>query len=322
MFRVGEEDTANEDNGQTGQDEEYGTPSEGHTAEVKVELEFLEDFGDVDSEVVTHYPTEPRRSGRSRSASERYTPDALLSIQLRCLMGRSGLDLPCSCEEARSGNEREQCYHAMKSEMNNLRQREVIELVELIHSFRPIQCRWVYNRKLDKTGRVKRHRARLVAKEFMQKYDVDYCDVSAPVVNYNKVRMVLALIVDQCMFFMRLDIKPTFLYSTLDQELYLQQPRVFEGQGPKLVYHLWKAIYGLKQASRAFGNFLHPLLTNLGAPISFSDPSLHLVKDEDMIVMVLIMYVDDVHMAGKRKENMLMFVEKLSNHVDRLVEMN
>jgi hypothetical protein len=50
-----------------------------------------------------------------------------------------------------------------------------------------------------------------------------------------------------------LDVKTTFLYGELEEEIYLKQPEGFavKGQEQK-VFRLKKAIYGLKQASRAW----------------------------------------------------------------------
>ena len=44
-----------------------------------------------------------------------------------------------------------------------------------------------------------------------------------------------------------MDVKTTFLYSDLNEEIYMDQPdRYINDQ--ELVYRLWKSLYGLKQA--------------------------------------------------------------------------
>ena len=46
-----------------------------------------------------------------------------------------------------------------------------------------------------------------------------------------------------------MDVKTAFLYSGIDEEIYMEQPTGFK-EGNGLVYKLNKALYGLKQSPR------------------------------------------------------------------------
>ena len=82
-----------------------------------------------------------------------------------------------------------------------------------------------------------------------------------PVARYETVRLLLATAALENWDIEVLDIKTAFLYSDLDEEIYMQQPEGFiiKGQEHK-VYKLKKAIYGLKQASYAWNKQIHKSL--------------------------------------------------------------
>ena len=56
-----------------------------------------------------------------------------------------------------------------------------------------IDCKWVFKKKLDAQRNVERYKARLVAKGFSQKAGVDFDETYAPVVNYDLLRLLMAL---------------------------------------------------------------------------------------------------------------------------------
>jgi len=62
----------------------------------------------------------------------------------------------------------------------------------------------------------------------------------------------------------QLDVKLAFLNGMLDEEIYMKQPQGFiiTGQESR-VCHLKKVIYGLKQASCAWNQPFHEVLTEL-----------------------------------------------------------
>ena len=62
-----------------------------------------------------------------------------------------------------------------------------------------------------------------------------------------------------------MDVKSAFLNGLLDEEIYMEQPQGFiDPDHPNKVCLLHKAIYGLKQASRAWNLQFHGVLLDLG----------------------------------------------------------
>lgn len=94
------------------------------------------------------------------------------------------------------------------------------------------------------TGATRRHRARLVAKGYMQQYGIDFSEVFAPVVRHATVHMAFGTIVERDLTFKRVDIKFAFLYGELKETLYMSQPEGFKFENRKIVYKLKKSIYG------------------------------------------------------------------------------
>jgi hypothetical protein len=88
-----------------------------------------------------------------------------------------------------------------------------------------------------------------VAKGFKQRYDIDYEDTFSPVVKATTIRIVLSIAVSHGWTLRQLDVQNAFLYSILEEEVYMRQPPGYENKmKPDYVCKLDKAIYGLKQA--------------------------------------------------------------------------
>ena len=62
----------------------------------------------------------------------------------------------------------------MKFEMNSMYSNQVWTLVDALKSVTPIGYKWVYKKKIGADSQVKTYKARLVAKNFRQKQDIDY----------------------------------------------------------------------------------------------------------------------------------------------------
>jgi len=57
---------------------------------------------------------------------------------------------------------------------------------------KPIGVKWIYKRKKNVKGEVKRYQARLVAKDYIQKHEIDYEEVFALVARLETIRLIIA----------------------------------------------------------------------------------------------------------------------------------
>lgn len=87
----------------------------------------------------------------------------------------------------------------------------------------------------------------------MQKYGVDFEEVFAPVTRLETLRLLLALAAKHEWEVHHLEVKSAFLNGKLYEDAYFNQPDGYLKAGEeKKVYKLYKALYGLRQAPRAW----------------------------------------------------------------------
>ncbi|GJR68378.1 putative ribonuclease H-like domain-containing protein [Tanacetum coccineum] len=92
--------------------------------------------------------------------------------------------------------------------------------------------------------------------------------------------------VDAMDSFYQMDMKSAFLYSTIDEEVYVSQPPGFiDPKYPKKVYKVVKALYGLHQAPKAWYATLSAILEKSGYRRGTIDKTLFIKKDKKDIML-------------------------------------
>ncbi|KAF0888781.1 hypothetical protein E2562_017781 [Oryza meyeriana var. granulata] len=135
---------------------------------------------------------------------------------------------------------------------------------------------WVYKVKKNAAGEVIKHKARLVAKGYVQQPGVDFDEVFAPVARIESVRLLLALAAQEGWPVHHMDVKSAFLNGELIEEVYVRQPPGFTVAGHEdKVLRLDKALYGLRQAPRAWNAKLDETLVTLGFNHSASEHAVY-----------------------------------------------
>lgn len=110
-----------------------------------------------------------------------------------------------------------------------------------------IRVKWVYKTKSNAKGKVEKHKARLVVKGYKQKHGINYKETFVPIARMETVRAVLAVAAQYKLKVHQMDVKLAFLNRVLEEEVYVEQPPGYEIEGVEdKVYHLKKALYGLK----------------------------------------------------------------------------
>nr|GEX68464.1 hypothetical protein [Tanacetum cinerariifolium] len=155
------------------------------------------------------------------------------------------------------------------------------------------------------------NKSRLVAKGYAQKEGVDFEESFAPVARLEAVRLFIAYAAHKSFTISQMDVKTTFLYDHLKEEVYVNQPDGFvDPYHPDKVYRLKKALYGLKQAPRAWYDELSNFLLSRFSKGSI-DPTLFITKHRGDILLVQI-YVDDI-IFGSMNPNLSKRFEKLTH---------
>ena len=114
----------------------------------------------------------------------------------------------------------------MNDEIKSLHERKVWELVDLPKGCRTIKGRWVFAVKSD--GRKK---ARFVAKGFTQIFRIDHEETFSPVTRFKTFRLLLSLAALHDWEIKALDVKTTYIFGELDEEIYMDQPEGFVVKG-------------------------------------------------------------------------------------------
>jgi histone deacetylase 1/2 len=190
----------------------------------------------------------------------------------------------------------------MQEEIDALHKNEMWHLVPYKKGMNIIDCRWVWKIKRKADGSIDRHKGRLVAKGYKQRYGLDYEDTFSPVVKIATIRLVLSVAVSRGWCLRQLDVQNAFLHGILEEEVYMRQPPGFEDPNrPDHVCRLDKALYGLKQAPRAWYARLSTKLCKLGFKPSKSDTSLFIYSKNGIVIYMLV-YVDDIIVTSSSAE--------------------
>ncbi|GJU63143.1 retrovirus-related pol polyprotein from transposon TNT 1-94 [Tanacetum coccineum] len=129
---------------------------------------------------------------------------------------------------------------------------------------------------------------------YAQKEGIDFEESFTPVAWLEVVRLFIAYVAHKSFIVYQMDVKITFLYGPLKEEVYVNQPDGFvDPYHPDKVYRLKKALYGLKQAPRAWYDELSNFLVSEGFSKGSIDPTLFITKHGEDILLVQI-YVDDI----------------------------
>ena len=187
---------------------------------------------------------------------------------------------------------------AMQQELASLDNHGTWELTTPPPGTSAIPVRWVFKLKRTADGTPERCKARLVAKGFMQRPGEHFTESFAPTTSHATLRTFLAHSACQRMHVHQLDVCTAFLNGELQETVFIDQPPGFETGGAGIKCRLRKALYGLRQASRAWYEKLKKELLGLGFVQSKGDPSLFIQHREDGQVVNLLVYVDDLLVAS------------------------
>lgn len=206
---------------------------------------------------------------------------------------------PHSYGEAMSSPERELWEEAITEELDGLLLMQTYVPVpksSVPAGVRLLTTKWVFRVKLDASGQVIRHKARLVVRGFEQRAGVEFFDTFASVVRMSSLRLLLSLAAFNDWPIRQYDVTRAFLYGALEEQVYVALP---EGarDAPDTVWHLQHALYGLRQAPRAWQLHLRGILAALGFARLRYDDNLYMWRAGDEFV-ILAAFVDDLIAAG------------------------
>jgi len=185
----------------------------------------------------------------------------------------------------------------MKDELKSMAHNDVWDLVELPEGCKRVGCKWVFKTKCDSQGNIERYKARLVAKRFTQKDDIDYKETFSPVSKKDSFRIIMALVAHYALELHQKDVKNAFLNGNLEEDVYMDQPVGFAEEGKEhMVCKLKRSIHGLKQASRQWYLKFNDTIVSFGFKENTVDWCIYLKVSGSKFIF-LILNVDDILLA-------------------------
>lgn len=203
---------------------------------------------------------------------------------------------------------------AMDAEIHSIERNQTWDLVKLPTGHKPIGpigLKWVYKLKKNSVGEVVKHKARLVAKGYVQRHGIDFEEVFAPVARLDTVKLTLAMAANRGWQVRHLDVKSAFLHGELE-EVYVSQPEGYLVKGKvHLVLKLKKALYGLRQAPRAWNVRLDKCLKKLEFRKCASEQAVY-IRGTSVSTVIIGVYVDDIIVTGSDIKQIALFKQQMT----------
>jgi hypothetical protein len=141
---------------------------------------------------------------------------------------------PATFDEAMASPERQEWIAAMKSEYESLIKNNTWMLQNLPAGRHPISNKWVFKLKIAADGSIHRFKARLVARGFTQREGLDYNETVSPVVKFDSIRTILSIVAADDMEIIQFDVCTAFLNASVEEEIYMSQPKGFVNLQPRM----------------------------------------------------------------------------------------
>ena len=139
----------------------------------------------------------------------------------------------------------------------------------------------------------------MVARGFTQHPNIDFSETFSLATRMDTVRTILVVTTQNKWNVYQMDVKSTFLNGYLNEEVYVEQPQVYEvPRQEHKVYKMKKELYGLKQAPRSWYSRIDSYLTQNGFHRSESELKLYTKVNEKGNMLIVYMYVDDLIFRG------------------------
>lgn len=222
-------------------------------------------------------------------------------------------DIPSSYKQAMKSCYSNEWSMAMVDEMVSIENNETFELVPRPRNQKIVGSRWVFDTKKDADGKVLRLKARLVVQGFSQRYGIDYVETFSPTLKMRSWKMFLAFANKRGWKIRQCDVATAFLNSTVDTDIYINQPEGFVNtEYPGYVWKLKKSLYGLKQSPRLWFETMDAFMKESGFQRVEGEPCLYFKESKNAGEEVYVaVYVDDILVTGKMEKDMGDFIEKL-----------
>ena len=225
---------------------------------------------------------------------------------------------PINIKEVMNSSDRDEWLAAIKSEFESMESNHVWDLVDRptvsSNGTKPniFDSRWVFKNKMDENG-LRVFKARLVIRGFNDTNEYDLRETYAPVSRLPLIRALFSIINKMNLDVYQLDVKTAFLNGELEEEIFMEIPDgMFLNSNTKPVNkmcRLRRVLFGLRISPKRCNDKFTQVILEAGLTRSSLEPCLFIwfgdKDDEGKIpVVYLLLYVDDILLAGNNKAKM------------------
>ena len=204
--------------------------------------------------------------------------------------------VPQTHRESLESAEHREWRRARRVEREGLAKRDTMEVTRIPDGVVPLHSKYVYGKKYDKEGEVRRYKARLVAIGCGQQSS-GWANHFAPVVKGVTVRLLIAIAFVMNMVIHQLDVSNAFLYADIEGDVYMKATPDF--QLPEgYCFKLKKSLYGLRSSPRSWWKTLDKFIRSMHFKPCVLDPCLYYQYKGDELILLTI-YVDDILVLGR-----------------------
>ncbi|GJR05413.1 retrovirus-related pol polyprotein from transposon TNT 1-94 [Tanacetum coccineum] len=172
----------------------------------------------------------------------------------------------------------------MQEEINSIEKNGTWKLVNLPEGKKAIGLKWIFKTKLHLDGTIQRHKARLVARGYVQEQGIDFKETFSPVGRFEPVRIILALATMMRWMVFQFDVKSAFLNGELKEE-----------------------------APRAWYSKIDEFFHLNGFERSSNEPTLYVKREGAEDIVFVSLYVDDMIHTSSSIQLILRFKEAMMN---------
>ncbi|GJR50455.1 retrovirus-related pol polyprotein from transposon TNT 1-94 [Tanacetum coccineum] len=154
---------------------------------------------------------------------------------------------------------------------------------------------------------------RLVVRGYHQEEGIDFEESFTLVARIEAIMIFLAYVAHKSFIVFQMDVKTAFLHGSLKEDVYVCQPEGFiDADHPSHVYKLKKALYGSKQAPRAWYDKLSKFLLHNHFNKGTIDLTLFIRCFDDDILVVQV-YVDDIIFGSTKPRYTQLFADLMKS---------
>ena len=172
----------------------------------------------------------------------------------------------------------------------------IYEIIPCPKDHKVVGSKWVFRIKQGPDGSIQKYKVCVIMQGFSQVEGLDYDQTFAPVMKFASFHAALAIAAKCDWEVHQMDVKAAYLNGRLEEEIFMKSPPGFnisEGMVLKLI----KAVYSMKQGGQVWYEDIRQMLREMGYEHIEADHTVF-VCNLNSILSIIILYVDDITMAG------------------------